>query len=333
MSLIMPVKDGEIQYPESTEKTERAGGSLDKDAFLQLLVAQMKYQDPLEPTSNTEYISQLATFSSLEEMQNMSSTLNLQRASALVGQEVYIETKDATGNTVSLHGLVDYVTYENSKAFVAVNGETYPLDDVVGVYNPDYTDAIDLAYEWTVGLNHLPALSKLTLGDEEAVMELKDVFDSMSDYQKGFITQENQEKLQSYVDRINVLKKAAQELEGKVEGNGGAADSEDTDGSEETGNATSSDQAQSAGNATGSDTAQGAGSAADSGKTQEAGGAAGSEQVQGAGGAQDSGTAQETDSAADVEAQETAASGSAQGAEETKEADSEGAGGDEAETP
>ena len=40
--------------------------------YIELLVAQMQYQDPLEPTDNTEYISQLATFSSLEEMQNIS---------------------------------------------------------------------------------------------------------------------------------------------------------------------------------------------------------------------------------------------------------------------
>ena len=75
MSAIAQVKDGQILESVSTiQKNAKASNSgLDKDAFLQLLVAQMKYQDPLEPTSNTEYISQLATFSELEEMQNMTS--------------------------------------------------------------------------------------------------------------------------------------------------------------------------------------------------------------------------------------------------------------------
>ena len=79
MSAIASVVDGVITNQttatEKEQEAKKAGGSLDKDAFLQLLVAQMKYQDPLEPTSNTEYISQLATFSSLEEMQNLNSTM------------------------------------------------------------------------------------------------------------------------------------------------------------------------------------------------------------------------------------------------------------------
>ena len=75
MSSIAQVKDGQILESISSlqKEAKTSNSSLDKDAFLQLLVAQMKYQDPLEPTSNTEYISQLATFSELEEMQNLTS--------------------------------------------------------------------------------------------------------------------------------------------------------------------------------------------------------------------------------------------------------------------
>ncbi len=75
MSVIAQVKNGQLveSAAKTQEETKKANSSLDKDAFLQLLVAQMKYQDPLQPTSNTEYISQLATFSELEEMQNLTS--------------------------------------------------------------------------------------------------------------------------------------------------------------------------------------------------------------------------------------------------------------------
>ena len=77
MSLSAQYVDGELitstsQINKKETKTTASGNSMDKEAFLQLLVAQMKYQDPLQPTSNTEYISQYATFSELEQMQNMS---------------------------------------------------------------------------------------------------------------------------------------------------------------------------------------------------------------------------------------------------------------------
>ena len=111
MALVLPIKDGKIvdtsasATTESTVQTKReANNGLDKDAFLQLLVAQMKYQDPLEPTDNTEYISQLATFSQLEATQNLEDSLTQMQASSLVGKQVVLSvTSSATGmkNTVS----------------------------------------------------------------------------------------------------------------------------------------------------------------------------------------------------------------------------------------
>lgn len=80
MAIIQAVKDGKLvdtsaeATSESTKKTRSADNGLDKDAFLQLLVAQMKYQDPLQPTENTEYISQLATFTQVGGNANMENT-------------------------------------------------------------------------------------------------------------------------------------------------------------------------------------------------------------------------------------------------------------------
>ncbi len=221
MSLVAPVKDGKIQdvsasgTSNSTEKEKKTGSSsLDKQAFLQLLVAQMKYQDPLEPTSNTEYISQLATFSSLEEMQNMRSSMDLQRASSLVGQEVYMKTTNATtGDTDYVHGIVDYVTYENGKAFLSINGSLYPLDDLDSVYNQEYTEAYSMAYDFTVALNKLPSASKLTVSNFEDVEKLQKTYESMSDYQKGYLTSDNKKKIEELIAKMNEMKKAIEEAE------------------------------------------------------------------------------------------------------------------------
>ena len=62
--------------------TVKANDDLGKDAFLQLLVAQMKYQDPLDPQDNSEYVAELANFSALEQMTNVSK--NIESLSAIV---------------------------------------------------------------------------------------------------------------------------------------------------------------------------------------------------------------------------------------------------------
>ena len=118
------VQDGKIleTASESSVKKTTSNSGMDKDAFLQLLVAQMKYQDPLEPTSNTEYISQYATFSQVEQLQNMAATMELSRASSMVGKLVEIQSTNSNGETKSIQGKVEYVTYENNKAYVSIDG-------------------------------------------------------------------------------------------------------------------------------------------------------------------------------------------------------------------
>lgn len=66
----------------------------------------MKFQDPLEPTSNTEYIAQYATFSEVEQIQNMSKSMDLSRASSLVGQTVQITSTDDNGKETTKMGKV-----------------------------------------------------------------------------------------------------------------------------------------------------------------------------------------------------------------------------------
>jgi flagellar basal-body rod modification protein FlgD len=61
----------------TTPKDREVSGDLDKDAFMQLLVTQMSYQNPLEPMDNTQFVAQLAQFSALEQQQNMAEGLEL----------------------------------------------------------------------------------------------------------------------------------------------------------------------------------------------------------------------------------------------------------------
>ena len=139
MSLVAPVDNGQVNISETSQETEKKTGSaLDKDDFLMLLVTQMKYQDPLEPESNTEYVAQLAQFSSLEQMQNLNSTATNTSAYTLVGKQVRIRETSETGAEKEVQGMVEYVKMQNGKPYVSVNGEMYSYDDIVEVIDDNY---------------------------------------------------------------------------------------------------------------------------------------------------------------------------------------------------
>ena len=127
----------------ASTKDTSSGSSLDKDAFLQLLVTQMQYQDPLEPTSNTEYMSQLAQFTSLEEMENLNKAYTRSDAQSLVGSYVIIKTQDSSGDDKYVSGLVDYVTMINNKPYFSINDNYYAYEDLDSVVDADYINSLD----------------------------------------------------------------------------------------------------------------------------------------------------------------------------------------------
>lgn len=214
MAIIQQVENGELVDTSasttslSSKDTDSvAGGALDKDAFLQLLVAQMQYQDPLEPTDNTEYISQLATFSSLEEMQNLNQSMTEGSAYNLVGKHVFVKvTNDKTGETFYDHGMVEYVMRENGKVYISVNDSLYDIEDLDTVADPDYYTASTLAKSFTDMVAALPNVSQLTVMDEEKIKEAREVYDSLTDYQKSFVAKETVSSLEALEEQLQKIK-------------------------------------------------------------------------------------------------------------------------------
>lgn len=111
----------------SDEDARAASSELGKDAFMQLLVNQMAYQDPLEPMDNSEFLGQLAQFSSLEQMQNVASAvemLALSQAASTNSQMVNLIGKRVVvpGSTFSVDSTktdpiaLQYNVEENAKA-------------------------------------------------------------------------------------------------------------------------------------------------------------------------------------------------------------------------
>ena len=118
-----------------TVNGRKASNELGKDDFLKLLIAQLSNQDPTSPLENTEFIAQMAQFSSLEQMTNMSTAfekmsnfLNSQEAASTIGKTVELNLGDTT--TV---GLVQGATRgENPQ--VLVNGMYYSMDKINAIY-------------------------------------------------------------------------------------------------------------------------------------------------------------------------------------------------------
>ena len=139
--LIGSIENGKLVNGSSVvnDAVKKADNTLGKDAFLQLLVAQMKYQDPLNPNTDTEFVAQLAQFSSLEQMQNLSQTSLNSQAFSLVGKEVVVRVQnEATGEVDYVQGPVDYVTVKSGEAKLSINDKMYPMDDLYTVIDDAY---------------------------------------------------------------------------------------------------------------------------------------------------------------------------------------------------
>lgn len=215
MAITQAIKDGELVdtsasgTSSSTAKKTDSSGGLGKDAFLQLLVAQMKYQDPLEPASNTEYIAQLAQFSQLEATQNLESTITGSMANDLVGKNVILKTTNSTtGNTSYVHGKVDYVMYENGEAYVSVNDKLYSVDDLDTVCDEEYYQASEIANAFATAVAKLPSTKNLTTSDEDSIKAARAMYESMTDYQKTFVAEKSLTALEALETKLQELKKA-----------------------------------------------------------------------------------------------------------------------------
>lgn len=135
---IQSVTNGIVENTARDVKTQTSGNSLGKDAFLQLLCAQLQYQDPLSPQTDTEFVAQLAQYSQLEELQNLRSSNQNAQVLSFVGKNVIIQAPGSMNETMYLSGVVDYVTYVGGVAKLSVNGTLYGIEDVYSVVDDMY---------------------------------------------------------------------------------------------------------------------------------------------------------------------------------------------------
>ncbi len=109
---------------------------ISQETFLNLLVAEMSNQDPLEPTTNTEFISQLATFSSMQYMQDSSKYAMANYASSLVGK-IATGSKMDGADLVMKTGVVDKVVKSGDTFTVTIDGEDFDISKITSVQAGD----------------------------------------------------------------------------------------------------------------------------------------------------------------------------------------------------
>jgi len=110
-------------------------GELGKDQFLQILIAQLRHQDPLQPLQNHEFIAQMAQFSALEQTMNMAKELSALRqsfgfAAGLIGKTVQWAEETASGIELK-SGVVDAIIRRDGIQFVRVGEHEVKLEDLL----------------------------------------------------------------------------------------------------------------------------------------------------------------------------------------------------------
>jgi flagellar basal-body rod modification protein FlgD len=116
----------------TTGTTTKSNTTVDKQEFMNMLVTQLKYQNPLSPMDGTDFTAQLAQFSSLEQMTGINNgvtSLNNIMGAGLIGKEVNM--KDTTTSTIS------GITFDKGTTYLKLaNGTNALMSNVTDIYEP-----------------------------------------------------------------------------------------------------------------------------------------------------------------------------------------------------
>ena len=113
----------------SLNKEMKGSDSLNKDAFLKILVA--------------DWVTQMASFSQIEEMQGVGDTLKEQQAGSLVGKRVIVQSSiDTTGEAQYVTGVVQCTEKKEDGIYISVNDMLFPVDNIYAVVDEDYYNSV-----------------------------------------------------------------------------------------------------------------------------------------------------------------------------------------------
>ncbi len=139
-----------------SNSTRTTGMKNDSNMFLNLMLAQLKSQDPTEPTDNTEWLSQLAQYSSLEQMTQMNSGLEncakyisalyndmsynseITQTLSMIGKDVTLQIPDEndSSKTTEVSGTVTEASFKDGTGKIKIDGKYYSIAYVTSIREP-----------------------------------------------------------------------------------------------------------------------------------------------------------------------------------------------------
>lgn len=132
--------------------TAKEDSSLGMDDFLNLLIAQMTNQDSMNPMENTEFVAQLAQFSSLQAMSNLADISEQSQATSLIGKTVIVANYNNNGELVKKEGIVEKVTLHSGNTNLYIDGEAYEMSNVMEIKADKADDSGVKFLETVVGI-------------------------------------------------------------------------------------------------------------------------------------------------------------------------------------
>ncbi len=133
---IPPVAPATPETWSAPQSAPKSATEMDKDTFLKLMVAQLKYQDPLSPADPQQFLAQTAQFTSVEKLEHIATqtseqtwAMALNTAGSLVGKDITFLRMDGTTGT----GVVTSATTDPDGIVLNVAGEEVPLGAITRI--------------------------------------------------------------------------------------------------------------------------------------------------------------------------------------------------------
>ena len=205
---VNPFNDSKINVPTSgttnngTKIRKVSDNTMDKNAFLKILAAQLSHLDPSQDQDSTAYVSQMAQFTAMEQMQNLHTTMSNSAYQQMVGKTVITNNTDDDGNYVQ--GYVTEVIKKSGGTYLTlvIDGkkEEVSAENIIGTVKTDDSNTIT-----NTNANSKTAINSDFLAASALAADKKSVVVADSD-KDGKITFLKGKVTGAYIDAVNSAK-------------------------------------------------------------------------------------------------------------------------------